>query len=492
MSTRLLRGIRAIAAATAAALLLTGCSILPSSAGAGSSAGTTNSMSDVRNGNMITNGLDAAGADPAIIHYHGSYYYVKVDNGTIVLVKSNWLGDISTGETATVLEEGNGLEQYWAPELHRLDGAWYIYVAAQKVGDTIHRTYVLSNHADDPMSGEWQIEPMGGMDDKFAIDATVVETKRGRWLVWSGWEGYENVQQNLYIARMVSPVEVKSEKILISEPDHDWERVGDPKVNEGPAAIVHGDTVNLTYSASGSWTDDYCIGLLTASATADLSDPSAWTKHDKPILSKGHGIYGPGHNSFVESPDGRQTLMIYHSARWSGGGWNRSVRFQPVTFDKNGAIEPMDIQYSNQMVPVPSGEPERTRALPDDIDIPESNRDDVTVVKDGLAVSGKAIGGLEDASRSVSWTFDVPKDGDYSLFVWNRMEKLRDESETSDVTLTVDDGEGMTKTIYQTAYYQPTGMRVRLTAGRHTLKVSFNSIGNPVRVDRMELMPSDK
>ncbi len=43
-------------------------------------------------------------------------------------------------------------------------------------------------------------------------------------------------------------------------------------INEGPAALLHGDRVFLTYSAA---TTDahYCLDLLSADADADLLDP---------------------------------------------------------------------------------------------------------------------------------------------------------------------------------------------------------------------------
>jgi hypothetical protein len=39
--------------------------------------------------------------------------------------------------------------------------------------------------------------------------------------------------------------------------------------------------------------------------------------------------FGPGHNTFVTSPDGTQDWIVYHAIDSSGGGWpRRSVRAQ--------------------------------------------------------------------------------------------------------------------------------------------------------------------
>ena len=40
------------------------------------------------------------------------------------------------------------------------------------------------------------------------------------------------------------------------------------------------------YSASGSWTPYYCVGLLTADAKANLLDPTSWKKHPTPVFQQ--------------------------------------------------------------------------------------------------------------------------------------------------------------------------------------------------------------
>ena len=208
--------------------------------------------------------IDQEGADPWVTCQDGKYYYTKTTGNTITIFRSDNLSDVASGERADIWQEDGDIESFWAPEIHRIDGVWYVYFAACTYDSDIHTMYVLSNESDDPFEGEWTCSPMQGMDDKFAIDGTVLDTGKDRYFIWSGWEGYENVCQNLYIARMVSPTETEKEKVLISTPEYDWEMNGNPLVNEGPQPVIQGDTVNLIYSASGSWTNEYCLGLLTA------------------------------------------------------------------------------------------------------------------------------------------------------------------------------------------------------------------------------------
>ncbi|VEB93298.1 glycosyl hydrolase [Citrobacter koseri] len=53
-------------------------------------------------------------------------------------------------------------ELIWAPEIHRIDGKWYIYFAAahtqalDKLGMFQHRMFVLECTDADPLSGVWE------------------------------------------------------------------------------------------------------------------------------------------------------------------------------------------------------------------------------------------------------------------------------------------------------------------------------------------------
>ena len=107
-------------------------------------------------------------------------------------------------------------------------------------------------------------------------------------------------------------------------------------VNEGPTALVHDGKVFIVYSASGSWTDDYCLGMLTLTGDDPL-DPNAWTKSEEPVFKRLDNVaVGPGHCSFTTAVDG-SVWMVYHANLEAGTGWGgRSVWIAPITFDEQG------------------------------------------------------------------------------------------------------------------------------------------------------------
>lgn len=219
--------------------------------------------------------------------------------------------------------------ELWAPELHYLRGNWYIYVAADDGDNNHHRMYVLKGDAADPTKEFTMVGRIGDESNKWAIDGTVLSYRDELYFVWSGWLWEVNAEQDIYIAHMSDPCTIDSERVRLSRPEFDWEKQGRPLVNEGPAALVLGDSVYIVYSASGSWTDDYCMGMLTFRG-GDLLEADNWEKSPQPVISTVEGTYGPGHCCFTTGWDG-SVWMIYHANYLSGTGWDgRSLRMQPV------------------------------------------------------------------------------------------------------------------------------------------------------------------
>lgn len=288
----------------------------------------------------VQNPVYTAGADPWITEHNGEYYYCFSAWDNVVWVnKLSSIAQITWDGCAFVYvapQEGMYSHEYWAPELHYINGEWYIYVAADDGNNENHRMYVLKGTSQDPMQPFEMVGQITDPSNKWAIDGTVMQYGDELYFIWSGWEGDVNVAQNIYIAHMSDPCTIDSERVCISVPEYAWEKVGEPHVNEGPAVLQHDGKTFLTYSASGSWTDDYCLGMLTLVGD-DPMNPEHWEKSSKPVFKKRPGTcYGPGHNSFCAAPDG-SIWMIYHANLESGTGWDgRSIWITPVTFEEDG------------------------------------------------------------------------------------------------------------------------------------------------------------
>lgn len=365
------------------------------------------------------NTIGPNGADPWVLrHTDGRYYLMTTTGSDLVIRRSTSLVGIAAGERKTIRGAQSGGEsskEVWAPELHWLDDKWYVYFAASNGNNSNHRMFVLENDSPDPFEGEFRekgkiCDPQA---DRWAIDGTVLDTGRQRYFLWSGWEGSDNVRQNLYIARMSNPWTLDSPRVEISRPTLPWETIGDPDVNEAPQVLIRGKTVCVIYSASGSWTDDYCLGLLTANLDADLLERTAWTKAPAPVFRRSDRVFGPGHCSFTRSPNGREDWIVFHAARYQGAGWERSLRMQPFRWNKNNLPEFGAPVPPGRLIPLPGGEPAHQRLEA------EAARHTGKVKSAPLKwASGKAkVGHLDTADSSVRFSARAASAGPHVMSV---------------------------------------------------------------------------
>lgn len=422
--------------------------------------------------------LDKDGADPFVTKFGEQYLYTKTTGSNISIGIADSIQTLGASKLKMVYKPGNELKDLWAPEIWHLDDIWYIYFAAVLPGEEMHHMFVLKNESENPLEGTWTCEPLLGMDDKFAIDGTIMELNGTRYFLWSGWEGYENVRQDIYLAEMVSPTEVKDEKILLSVPELDWELHGNPLINEGPEVVVEKDTVNLVYSASGSWTDDYCLGLLTMDTTADPKDAESWTKQDTPILSKDKDVYGPGHNCFTLSKDGQDNLNIYHAARWQGAGWTRSVRFGYMTFDENGKILPMEVASGDECIALPSGEepiqvyPAENFTLSEKIELVENGEE-------------KNVTGFVSAKDTASFTIDADEEKEAIAAVFVKADKQINGAVTR---LVMENGEEKEiQEVYAGKNSMPVYFHLNLKQGENIITLYSNTGGAGMEINRVEI-----
>lgn len=268
-------------------------------------------------------------ADPFICRHNGKYYFTASVPAydRIILRSADTLAGIADAEEVTIWEKhASGImsAHIWAPELHYLDGKWYIYFAGGEKEDIWKiRPYVLECADENPVTGTWKELGMMQCADEdefsfrgFSLDATIFENRGKQYYVWAEKVGVGRQISNLYIAEMETPNKLKTVQVLLTTPDYDWERVGF-WVNEGPAVIKRNGKIFLTYSASETGAP-YCMGMLTANEDSDLLDPLSWKKERYPVLQSDASleIYGPGHNSFTVDEEGND-ILVYHARKES-------------------------------------------------------------------------------------------------------------------------------------------------------------------------------
>jgi GH43 family beta-xylosidase len=277
-----------------------------------------------------------------MILHHGSYYYCENCNGqrSIKVRKSSTIAAIGQDPGKVVWTAPGGRknsQSIWAPELHRIGGRWFIYYAADDGRNANHRMWVLEGLTDDPQ-GTYQC--CGHLNTSgWAIDGTPLILEDGRmFFIWSGWPGKRDGLQNLYIAAMSDPATIAGQRHFLCKPDQSWERHGMP-ICEGPQVLQRNGSVFVVYSASASWTAEYCLGMLSLRNGEPLNARS-WRKHTRPAFAQTDHVWGLGHCSFVKSPCLTQDWMLYHSKSQRAHGWeDRDVHAKQFTWTAEGFPE---------------------------------------------------------------------------------------------------------------------------------------------------------
>jgi GH43 family beta-xylosidase len=308
------------------------------------------------------------GADPFVLRHDGYYYLTMTSGSSVSIHRARSLEDIHPDNLAsdTVLAwdppDGTGYSHdVWAPELHRLNGKWYIYVAASDGVDANHRMHVLERDAADPFGPFVYKAEIEVPTDRWAIDGTVLEWQGKTYFIWSGWPNTTGGQQNLYIAEMSNPWTLAGDRVLLSTPTFSWERHGLP-INEGPQVLIHDGKLHIIYSGSGFWTHDYALGRLTYNGAGSLLDRNSWSKFISPVFQKTAEVVGTGHASFTISPGGDEYWIVYH-AHGSPTNAARDVRIQRFHFNADGTPN-FDAPISpTQTLVVPSNGPDPERPM---------------------------------------------------------------------------------------------------------------------------------
>lgn len=266
-------------------------------------------------------------ADPFILRHQDSYWFIASvpEYDRLEIRRAETLAQLADAPATVVWrkpDRGPLSALIWAPELHHIDGQWVIYFAAApskviKNGLFQHRMFALTCDDADPQRGSWQergqvVTPI----DSFALDATHFIHQGKHWYLWAQKDPAIPGNSNLYLSELATPWQLSGPTVMISRPQYEWECAGF-SVNEGPAAIRHGQRLFVSYSASAT-DENYCMGLLWIDADADPLEAANWQKSAAPVFTTSweNRQYGPGHNSFTQGENG-EDVLVYHARNYT-------------------------------------------------------------------------------------------------------------------------------------------------------------------------------
>lgn len=275
------------------------------------------------------------GGDPFIVEADGEFYYTYTTGGGIDIKQIKSFDDTTVIREKTVFWAGeNGtVGDIWAPEIHKIDGRWYIVSCARfsetavspgtmpegkesDIREDYYRySFVMRSKTED-IYGEYEFMGIIAPDGLNTIDGTYLQKDGKLYFVYSAYmyTGYQNLQ----ICEMENPYTLKADEngnnncVILSKPTLYWEKKG-WSVNEAPAVLYTDDNIYLLYSASGYSSGHYCLGMLTLKGD-DVMNRQHWLKNLTRVMyhEPFREIYSPGHCSFLYRENG-DIYMVYHA-----------------------------------------------------------------------------------------------------------------------------------------------------------------------------------
>jgi GH43 family beta-xylosidase len=357
-------------------------------------------------------------ADPDVVYYNG-YYYMLYNQGidsAVTIRKATSLGLLASSPNITVYtadSQTQGLIGYGGFFFH-YNSHWYIYDNEFSVSP--NRAFVLESSGDDPTgpySFAGDLAGPGPGNNSYVNDAVNVGGQ-----LYSIQTADSPSGHGLYIAKMSNPTTVSSSFTLISDPTNAWECGGGTCIDEGGSIVVRNGTVFDIFSAGVYLSADYCVGLLTASASADLTQASAWTKSSGCVFSRNNatGEYGPGSMTWFTSPDGSQNWVAYHVKTTTGAtGSDRQITAKQVTWDGSGNPVFGSPIALGTAITLPSGDPGSGAST---YQAENGTVTDAQIRSSSSASGGEYVGGIDNSDSSVAFTVNAATSGTYAINVF--------------------------------------------------------------------------
>ena len=282
----------------------------------------SNSVLRVKNYNL---------GDPAVAFHNGRYYTVhspwEHQHNQIIMYSSPNLVD---WDYEGVVYETPGTPDSWnegyifAPDLTIENGEFYIgYSARPNTNDERdHRVGIVHSNS---ITGTYTDLTTGPLFDtgEMAIDQRIEKVGDDYYVYWSQYQD----NRGILGAKLNSSLTG-----LASAPQKMINQGNDETLVEAPWTYERDGTIYMFYSANPVSSEDYLVGYATAT-----SPLGPFTKRGH-ILVKNSGVKGPGHNSVVDSPDGKETFIVYHT--WAEETWqnDRKIAIDRLYFREDGSI----------------------------------------------------------------------------------------------------------------------------------------------------------
>jgi beta-xylosidase len=272
------------------------------------------------------NPIDVLLADPFIFQEKDTYYLYGTASevGLLVWTSKDLVNWQLHGHAFHRTKESWSQRQFWAPELFKHKDKFYLHYTA--LGEKRKRRIVLAE-ADSPLGPFKEIKAPWFDAGIAAIDSHVFADTDGQLYLYSVYLDHPPDKKlfEIYVRKLDENLNPSKEETFCITPNAQWEGI----VNEGPCVQKHNGVYFLTFSTVGYLSPEYGVAVATSK-----SPLGPWKKAAKnPILQRTADVSGPGHHCFVNSPDGKEMFIAYHTHQhWDHPGPPRQLAIDRARF----------------------------------------------------------------------------------------------------------------------------------------------------------------
>ena len=273
--------------------------------------------------------------DPFVLKHRGEYFAYC----TGIAEDGNVFGVLHSRDLVSWTKLGSAMVPldpsppfYWAPEVTYDNGTFYLYYSVGN--ETFMELRVATSDTPD---GGFRDSGVRLTSEDFAIDAHVfIDDDRTKYLFYAtDFLEHTHIGTGTVVDRMLDWFTLEGNPRPVTRAKYDWQ-VYDPARKEkggvrwhtveGPAVLKRKGRYFEMFSG-GNWKNTtYGVSFAT---TEDIQASEEWSQFSDgekvlPILRTiPDRIVGPGHNSIVRGPNGRELYCIYH--RWTDQGRSMAI-----------------------------------------------------------------------------------------------------------------------------------------------------------------------
>lgn len=264
--------------------------------------------------------------DPFILRFNGWYfaYCTGITSDGLVFGRLR-SRDLIEWEVlpGAMLPLTTGEPHYWAPEVSHRNGKFFLYYS---VGNETLMTIRVA--VSDRPDGTFIDAGIVLTTQDFAIDPHPFRASDGRWFLFYATDFLDHcyIGTGTVIDEMLDPFTLRGEPKPVTRAQYDWQIYDSERKEkggvrwytvEGPFVLERKGTYFEMFSG-GNW-QNITYGVSFA-VSQTLTGDKEWSQYSDgsalpPLLrTLPPLVIGPGHNSVVHGPNGRELYCVYH--RW--------------------------------------------------------------------------------------------------------------------------------------------------------------------------------